>query len=256
MRRLCFLLGAATCLCLFATDIFGQCSPACPPPPSGEGWRVQIIPYLWGTDFKGTVGIGDREASVHATFGDILKELNFAFMGFIQANYEKVDIQTDVMYMNLSDEHATPGPLFSSVDAGQKAFILTPEAGYRFIGSETRFMEVLGGFRLWHVNSDLNFQPGLLPAVDVSGSRTWLDGIAALRAKVELNPTWYISTYADAGGGGSNFTYQLLGVAGAEFKKHYAIVFGYRYLMVNYNKNDFLLNTRMGGPVVGFAFKF
>jgi hypothetical protein len=38
--------------------------------------------------------------------------------------------------------------------------------------------------------------------------------------------------------------------------EHAAFVFGYRYLDVNYNKDRFLYDTQMQGPVVGFAFKF
>ena len=44
--------------------------------------------------------------------------------------------------------------------------------------------------------------------------------------------------------------------AGADIGKRYALVFGYRYLNVDYNKDRFLFDTGMGGPVFGFAFKF
>ena len=65
-----------------------------------------------------------------------------------------------------------------------------------------------------------------------------------------------LTGYGDIGGGGSNLTYQIIGAAGADLGEHYALVFGYRYLNVNYNKDRFLFDTGMGGPIFGFAFKF
>jgi hypothetical protein len=38
--------------------------------------------------------------------------------------------------------------------------------------------------------------------------------------------------------------------------ERYALVFGYRYLDVNYDKNDFLFDTAMTGPLFGLTIKF
>ena len=126
MLKRSLALHALICVCLFAPGMFAQSSqpgPSSQSPPSSEGWRVQVIPYLWGSDFKGRVGIGDRSADVDASFRDLFRELNFAFMGLIEANKDKFTTFTDIVYMNLSDERATPGPLFSSVDAVDKTLI-------------------------------------------------------------------------------------------------------------------------------------
>jgi hypothetical protein len=217
---------------------------------------VRLTPYLWGSGFKGRVGIGDRSADVDASFSDILRELNFGFMGTLEADRDKFVTATDLMYMNLSDEHATPEPLFSGVNVVQKSFILSPEAGYRIVGSEAAFLDVLGGIRWWHVTGELHFEPGRLREIEVSDSRNWVDGIFGLRGKADLSPTWYVSGYGDIGGGGSNLTYQIRGIAGANIGSRSALVFGYRYLNVVYNKDEFLFDTGMRGPVIGFTFKF
>jgi hypothetical protein len=158
--------------------------------------------------------------------------------------------------MNLSDERATPGPLFSSVDAVNKTFLLSPEAGYRVLGSDASFLDVLGGIRFWHVKGELNFQPGILPGIDVSRSRNWVDGVFALRGKRRISEKWSLSGYGDLGGGGSNLTFQFVGTAAADLGERYSVVLGYRYLNVDYNKDLFLFDTHMGGPIIGFAFKF
>jgi hypothetical protein len=253
VRTLCFVVTALMGFGLFVPVLSAQ---AVPPASSSEGWRFKVVPYLWGSDFRGTLGIRDRSADVDASFLDILKELNFAFMGTVEAGHDRFVSAADLVYLNLSDEHATAGPLFSGVNAVQKSFLLGPVAGYRVVGSNEAFLDVLGGIRFWHIKGDLEFQPGLLPGFNLDGSRNWVDGIFALRGKGHLSPSWYVTGFGDIGGGGSNLTYQLLGLAGRDFGNRYALVLGYRYLNVDYNKDLFLFDTGMGGPVIGWAFKF
>jgi hypothetical protein len=246
-------LIAAICVCLFPSQIFGQSGQ---PAASSEGWRVRVIPYLWGSDFKGRVGIGDRSADVDASFSDLFRELNFAFTGVFEAGRDRFITVTDVAYMNLSDERATPGPLFSSVDVAEKSFILSPEAGYRLAGSEESFVDVLGGIRYWRIKGELKFEPGILSGIELSDSRGWVDGVFALRGKHRISKSWSLGGYGDIGGGGSNLTYHIVGTASADIGDRYGVVLGYRYLNVAYNKDRFLFDTGMGGPVLGFAFKF
>jgi hypothetical protein len=253
MKRARLLVYLMMVILLILPETYAQSTA---PPGSSEGWQFQVIPYLWGSSFEGRVGIGDRSADVDASFRDILRELNFAYMGAFQASRDRFVTLADVIYLNLSDERATPGPLFSGVDAFQRTLIFQPAAGYRIVGSEAAFVDVLGGIRFWHVNGELRFATGLLPGVDIEGNRNWVDGIFGLRGRVRLSPAWSINGYGDIGGGGSNMTYQILGTARAELGKHFAIVFGYRHLKVNYNKDAFLFDNAMSGPALGFAFKF
>jgi hypothetical protein len=250
-KQTCLLL--VVCICLFVPQIFGQ--PA-QQPSSTEGWRVRATPYLWGSSLKGRVGIRDRSADVDASFADLFRELNFGFMALVEASNGRFTALTDLVYMNLSDEHATPGPLFSSADVIYKSFLLSPQAGYRMAGSESSFVDILGGIRFWHLDGDLKFEPGLLDAIELSNNRNWVDGIFGLRGKHRLTQTWSLSGYGDIGGGGSNLTYQLVGSASADISRRLALVFGYRYLNVVYNKDAFLFDTVMGGPIIGLTFKF
>jgi hypothetical protein len=64
-----------------------------------------------------------------------------------------------------------------------------------------------------------------------------------------------LNAYGDFGGG-SGFTCQLLATAGVDFHRRFAISLGYRYLSVDYEKNTFLLDTALKGPIGGFTFKF
>jgi hypothetical protein len=247
---LCGLLLGAT---VFATTVSAQ-SPASQYP--SEDWQFEVVPYLWGSGVNGQVGVGARTANVDASFSNILDHLHFAAMGLVDAQRDRLSVVTDAFYTDLRGTRATPGPLFSSVSPQQRIFILTPEAGYRVRETPGGWVDLVGGIRLWRMTTELQFQPGVLPALNVSGSRTWVDGIVGARARKMISNRWWASAYGDLGGGGSSFTYQLVGTAGLDIHEHYALTLGYRYLDVDYDKNNFVMDTAMKGPVIGFTFKF
>jgi hypothetical protein len=224
--------------------------------PSTAGWQGQIVPYLWGSGINGQVGIDNRTADVDASFGNVLSHLHFAAMGMADARLNKFVVIADAFYTDLRGEDATPGPLFSSVEPQQKVFFVTPEAGYRVTNSSDWAVDVLGGIRLWHLASELQFQSGLLPGVNLERSRGWVDGIVGARAKRDFSHKWAADIYGDLGGGGSDFTYQIVGTANLNLHERYALKLGYRYLKVDYDKDNFLMDTAMKGPIVGFSFKF
>jgi hypothetical protein len=259
MKKHHFVAATVICLFLCASKVSGQSAPSqsAPSQPSSEGWEFRLIPYLWGTSINGRVGIGDRTAGVDASFSNILDHLHFGVMGLIDATWnKKFVVLNDVLYTDLRGFRATPGPLFSSVTPNQKFFLLTPEGGYRILDTSQASLDVLGGIRYWHFNTELQFQPGILPGVDLQTSRGWVDGILALKGKVYLPRTWWLTGYGDVGGGGSNITFQFIGTAGVDIHKHYALLAGYRYLNVDYDKDRFLFDTSLKGPVFGFTFKF
>jgi len=248
------VLAVVICLLLWAPRVSGQPAPS---QPSSEGWDIRIIPYLWGSSINGRVGIGDRTADVDASFVNVLDHLHFAFMNLVDASWNnKFVVLTDLIYTDVRGHDATPGPLFSSVKPNQKLFLLTPDAGYRILDTSRTSVDVVGGIRYWHLKTDLQFQPGRLPGIEVKEGRSWVDGIFGLRGKTYLSANWWVTGYGDVGGGGSNLTYQIFGTASVDIHRHYALAFGYRYLKVDYDKDRFLFDTAMKGPLFGFTFKF
>src|SRR4026209_1726237 len=96
-----------------------------------DEWQFQFSPYFWLAGLHGTGGVGTRTVAVDESFRDVFDALNFAFMGTFEARKGKFISLTDLEYVSVSDEKATPGPLFSTVDAGFKNFIFDQEVGYR-----------------------------------------------------------------------------------------------------------------------------
>jgi hypothetical protein len=197
--------------------------------------------------------VTDTDTSV----SDTGVELNFGFMTTFEARKDKFVILTDLQYSDLSTDRGNPGPLFSSTRASFKTFVLDPEVGYRILDNgKGAFVDVLGGIRYWNLDATLAFEAGILPATEVSRSRGWVDGIAGLRGKAALSERWFVVGKADLGGGGSNLTYQLLGALGFNLGERFALIGGYRNLSVNYNKDGFLFDMSLHGPIVGVGIKF
>ena len=231
---------------------------ASPQSVSSEKWQFQFSPYFWLASLHGTGGVGNRTVQVDESFSDIFHSLDFALMGVFEARKGKLIVLTDMEYVAISDDKATPGPLFSNVNAKFKTFIFDPELGYRVFDNPAKgqSIDVLGGIRVWHVSTDLNFGAGILPALHVQGSRNWVDGIVGLRGKMALSPKLFATGKFDLGGGGSKFTWQVFVGGGYNVKPNIALILGYRVLDVDYNKNNFVYDMNQRGPIMGLGFKF
>lgn len=230
-----------------------------PQDPDPDRWQFQVTPYFWLAGINGRAGIGNLDVDVDAGITDSDVDLNFGFMATFEARKKRLVILTDLQYSNLGTDRATPrGLLFSNASADFKTFVLDPEVGYRIIDNSEKgaFVDVLAGIRYWHLETDLTFNAGLLSTVTATRSRGWVDAVAGIRGKAHITPRIFLTGKADIGGGGSNFSYQLFGGGGVLIGKRYALIAGYRDLDVNYNKDGFLFDVALHGPILGFGIKF
>jgi hypothetical protein len=81
--------------------------------------------------------------------------------------------------------------------------------------------------------------------------------VVGARFRFKLNKGLFASVKGDAGGFGvgSELTYQIHAGIGKEFKKRYSMLFGYRYLFVDYRNGGFLYNVHMSGLQAGFGIR-
>jgi hypothetical protein len=223
-----------------------------------DKWQFRLSPYLWIAGISGRAGLGNLTVDVESGLTDDNVNLNFGFMATFEARKKRFIILTDLQYSNLGTDRPTPGPLFSSATADFKTFILDPEVGYRIYDNPERgdFLGVVGGIRYWHVRADLTFNPGFLTAVSASRGRGWVDAVGGFRGGVRLSKRMFFTGKADLGGGGSQFTYQLFGGVGFQLTKRFSLTGGYRDLKVDYDKDGFLFDVALHGPVFGMGIKF
>jgi len=228
--------------------------PASPAPTSsassGDGWHLAVSPYIWFAGVHGTVGALGHDASVHASFGDVFKYLNFGLMGAVEARYNRIVIPVDFMWMKLSDDRALPfeiGP--TSVKVKINEDILTPKIGYRLIDTGKLTVDGLVGFRYWHLGNTLTLQPQIQNGFYRSAN--WVDMLGGATIQAALSPKVVVTIVGDAGGGQANTDYQIGGVLGYKLKKA-ILQAGWRYMYVNYRPNSgFVYQTATSGLILG-----
>src|SRR5688572_8530017 len=156
-------------------------SPA-PQSTSDDEWHFVFSPYFWMAGLHGTTGGPNRTIQVDESFSDIFDSLKFAFMGVFEAHKGRWAIQTDVEYVSIENDRATPGPLFSSANAKIKTFVFTPEVGYRIYHDPDKgsFLQVSGDTRICRISTDLPFNHDFLPALRIGDRHTRQDGLMGL----------------------------------------------------------------------------
>lgn len=92
----------------------------------------------------------------------------------------------------------------------------------------------------------------------VTQDRMWLDPIVGGRAQVNITRWLFAAAQADVGGfgAGSQVTWNTQATLGVNFTRNIALEAGYRYMYVDYDKDNFLYKVNMPGVFAGLQFKF
>jgi hypothetical protein len=243
---------------LFAVPVQAQDTAASSPSGTAAKWEYRLTPYLWFSGFNGTLGAGGHTADVDVGFSDVINHLDLALMLTFEARRGPLILLLDTFYADLSGDADTRGPLFSGADFTSKTFMLDFEAGERVAQNRRGSVDALVGLRYWNPKNDLDLHAGTAPAVEVRGSHSWVDPILGAVVRANLSQLWGATLKADIGGFGiaSDFTWQIFLGFNYALSKHGAIVFGYRYLDVDYHNDGFVYDVATDGPLLGYQFKF
>lgn len=220
-----------------------------------SGWQFSVLPYLWFAGMHGNVGAHGHEASVRADFGDIFSNLNIGLMAGAEARYKKFGAPVDFLWLKLSDDKSLPfehGP--SSVKAKITQTMLAPKVSYRFVDGEMVKVDGNIGIRYFHLGTTLDFT-GTGSQPSFSQSADWVDYLGGARILGTFSPKIQIAVLGDAGAGGANLDYQVLGAMGYKVKPRIILQAGWRYLDVNYRpQSTFVYDTITSGLILGATF--
>ena len=239
-----------------------------------EAW---VTPYLWLPTIKGELNLNIPDGmgntfGVTVTPSQYTPKLASALMfngGIRKGNWGAA---TDLIYLNLTgvSEGVTsitgPGgmltiPINTNVQSRFSSVIWTAGATYNLLPGKPGNLDGVLGFRYATVNPMIswNFSGpiGLFPA---SGSHSenvnlW-DGIIGVKGKFDFsNSHWFAPFYADIGTGGAQLTWQAAGGIGYGGHSN-AVSLTYRNLYYNMGSNGLMHNINLGGPMLGYTFKF
>ncbi len=217
-----------------------------------SGWSFTVAPYFWMAGMKGDIAqFGLSPIEVDASFSDVMENFDIGFMGVAELRYDRYALLTDIMYVKLSANAATPLEIIApSVDVTSETFTMLAAGSYRMIDSDQGHLDVLAGGRLWYVNTEID--PVGLDVTFEDGD-TWVDPIIGVQGRSNLTPQVFLTGWAMIGGFGaaSELTWDLMGGAGYAVNDRWSIVGGYRALSVDYKDDGFLFDVVQHGPFLG-----
>lgn len=229
---------------------------------AADAWQFELTPYLWASGMEGDVQAGRLpKTAVDMSFGDILDTLDFGLMGAFEARNGRWGFLFDGIFMRVSDSAtASRGPLTVNADAEVEQTMLAGAVAYRAVEGKAP-VDVIAGLRYTKLDVDAKIDASLFSlagTVKRSGDLDWIDPYLGVRVQYPLNERWSLVGYADVGGFGvgSDFTWQGLAGVNYEFSKSVVAKFGYRYLRVDYDKDNMLYEMRNDGVYLGAAFRF
>ncbi len=198
-------------------------------------WKTLAELYLMFPNMKGDVGIRNLPSvSVDADESDILGNLKFGAMLYVEFNNGDWAIGNDIIYMKLEQDLEAS----QAIDGGKATM---EEFAYELSGLKrvSPVFELGFGARLMSIGSELEVQ-GSEEFRSASISKTWIDPILIARAQGKFHERWIWQIRGDIGGAGigSQFTWQGQAYAGYQFSKKFQTTLGYRYIGVNYDKGQ------------------
>jgi len=222
------------------------------------GWTFAFSPYFWAAGLSGkTSQFGLPAVNIHSNFSDIWDNLDFAAMAIGEARYGRYSFFGDLLYTKISTGSATPrGILANSVAVKSETFAGTFGAGYSLLQSGPSHLDIVGGVRVWSVNSHLSFDGGVLDGVSRGDHATWVDGIAGLRGNYFITPHVYLTAWGLVGAGQAKIDWDVAGGLGYKFNDRISALAGYRALGVNYSHDGFSFDAVQQGPILGMVVHF
>ena len=227
---------------------------------TGDSWRGTIAIYGWFPGVHGTVGALGHNAGFDAPFSDVFHFLKGIIPIAVEADKGRWVIPIDFFWVKLADGKATPFTDLTSryVNIHLTESILTPMVGYRLLDGEHLKIDALGGIRYWYVGQNLQLIGTQVSVPAVVRSQSWVDGLGGARFIVPLAEKAAITVSGNAGGGGANLDYQVIGLFSYNFTPKLGMGVGWRYLYEDYRPTNkqFVFNTTMSGALVGLYYNW
>lgn len=241
---------------------------------SGNEWQWRASLNGWLPSMKMTTRHdlpGGGNIGAESDPGSYLDNLEFVFMGTIEARRRDWSWMGDVVYFSFGDYESKvtsitgPGggitiPVNSGTETDLKGMAATLVGGWPLSQTPTSHMDVHFGARYTRlkVKLDWNFAGpagGLATSGSVESTKDLWDGIVGVRGRTNIDHNWDLRYYLDAGAGSSRFTYQLFGGVGYRFNWG-DVSLGYRHLAYEMRDDRPVEDMTFSGPQIAVGFTF
>ena len=226
------------------------------PNPASDSWHGAISIYGWFPGIHGNVGVLGHEAGIHAPFSDVFHYLKGVIPIAVEGDKGRFVMPLDFFWVKLGDDRALPLTDLNqtSINLHITESIFTPKVGYRIVDGEHIKIDALAGIRYWYVSQNLTLEPA---GIGNARSTNWVDGLGGGRFIFPLSSKAAIMVGGDAGGGGANLDYQVVGLFTYNFTRKLGLGLGWRYLDVDYRgSHQFIYDVAQSGALAGVYLNF
>lgn len=257
IAKICFAWAALASTSAVAADLISAVAPENTPAVEG-GWTFSVTPYFWAAGLSGQVSQFDLPVvDIDASFSDILENLDFAAMMIAEARNGRYSLFGDLIYTKLGSGAATPlGIAATSVNVEASTFAGLVGAGYSVIDGPSGRLDVVGGVRVWSVDTDISFSGAFLDGETRSDGATWVDGLVGVRGNYSFTPKFFAVGWALVGAGGADLDWDVAAGLGYHINDRFSATLGYRALGVDYSDDGFLFDVVQQGPIMGLTIRF
>ena len=239
-----FVFVSAVIVFLLTSTAFGQ---------EQDTWEFNLAPlYLWAVNMDGDMTLMGNTTPIQADFNKIASKLEEIFTIHFEGMHNSGwGFLTDVSYLNLGDQQTTPESLTIDVDFTN---LMVELAGvYRFSLDENN-LDLIGGIRYYGLDTEINVVGN--PPVDKD--KDWVDAMLGARYTWTITDKWNFMARGDIGFGGSDLAWNLTGLFNYQPWKHVSLLFGYRYMDIDFEDGSgadlFRYDVSMHGPLLGLNF--
>ncbi|MFU0507146.1 hypothetical protein [Pseudaminobacter sp. NGMCC 1.201702] len=227
-------------------------------PVAAQGWTVTAAPYFWMAGISGNVAqFGSPTVSIDRSFSDIFDDLKFGGMVLGEARNGPFSIVGDLIYTKMASDRGTSrGIVASKVAVSSETFTGFLGAGYAVVDSDPLRLDVIGGARLWSVDTDIAISGGILDDQTFHDGATWVDAMAGLRLNYSLTPKLFLTGWSFVGAGAADVDWDVAGAVGYHISDRFSALVGYRALGVDYEKGSFVFDIVQQGPILGLTMQF
>jgi len=221
-----------------------------------ETTSFEIAPYLWMAGAKGTVGVRGLSTDVGVRF--TVQDLDFGVMAAAKLRLKRWTFTGDFNYIKMSADGEPSGALFSGSHLESQFIMGSLTMGYTMTMEDRGLAEFFAGARGWRIDTDVDFDAGVLPATSVSQTKGWVDPIVGANFQYNLGKSWYLHAVTDIGGFGvsSWMTGQVILGASLRLSDHWRITAAYRYLSDDFEDGNFHWKVAQHGVLVGIGLRF
>ena len=225
-------------------------------------WRFNLNAYGWIPWAPADIRIGENEAHIPEDATTIFQSLRMALMFEAEVHKGPIGVFISPLYVELDYSENKSGPI-QKVTLQEQAWLIDYGGAYsvwkwKFGKSSTFDIGPYAAGRWFHDNIKIEFKPGPTISKEVEFNTP----VVGFRGYWDFGNPWLLKLVGDYGGFGIDNvdqTFQVFGSIGYRFKiKEIATraFLGFRWVNIEYSKEDVDLKVDIYGPYLGMGIEF